>query len=319
MGLPGAPKIKFGNGDTMKSLKNAPRGIVVSSSDSEDDMNGQPKADSASKKGDVRTKYDRMFERKNQDILADHYTKLIDDGRADSEQRHGATVIGDEFMSAKRLLRGEGPQDEESDVSATGNSNTKQPKVVTGPTKDPLLVDSKRREKLLKSKKKLLKFKESGKKLVYDEDGNAHEIYELEDEDKFISRGPADAQKLKFLQEEQQRLQTADAADKAAAKVRRKEKKAKRKLRERAEQGQSMAAGVQLAPVDDVDGSEHVQEEDSVSPQYERSPEPVKKQRREQHDEESDHTYRPRDSSRKGVQWQESLDDLEAAASSLLQ
>ena len=32
----------------------------------------------------VRTKYDRMFERRNQDILTDHYTKMI--GPDDDEE-----------------------------------------------------------------------------------------------------------------------------------------------------------------------------------------------------------------------------------------
>ena len=41
----------------------------------------------------MRTKYDRLFERKNQNILSEHYTKLIDHGGSDSD---------DEFLTLKR-------------------------------------------------------------------------------------------------------------------------------------------------------------------------------------------------------------------------
>ena len=78
--------------------------------------------------------------------------------------------------------------------------------------------------------------KEQGKKLVFDDDGNAHELYELEDEDKFKERGSADTQKLQFLEAEQERLQAVDLEDKALAKAKRKEKREKKKAREEGEE-----------------------------------------------------------------------------------
>jgi ATP-dependent RNA helicase DDX10/DBP4 len=114
--------------------------------------------------------------------------------------------------------------------------------------KDALIIDSKRREKLLKSKKKLLKFKESGTKLVFDDEGNAHQIYELEDEDAFKAKGTAEEQRQKFLEEEAQRVRESDLLDKALAKDKRRAKKEKRKERERGEDGASDEDGDEEAP-----------------------------------------------------------------------
>ncbi|WES02041.1 hypothetical protein PX690_21475 [Bacillus velezensis] len=69
MGLPGAPKIKFQKGNDAKNVKNAPRG-AIESSDDDSETEKKPK-----KKEEVRTKYDRMFERRNQDVLSGHYSK----------------------------------------------------------------------------------------------------------------------------------------------------------------------------------------------------------------------------------------------------
>ncbi|KAL8673360.1 MAG: hypothetical protein Q9224_007528, partial [Gallowayella concinna] len=113
LGLPGAPRIKFLKGDNAKTLKNAPRAQDSLSSDE----GGEDAAkDRASKVAPVKTKYDRMFERTNQDILSQHYTKLIDqadnDGDDDDDDinqlRQPANVneLDDEneFLSIKRRI-----------------------------------------------------------------------------------------------------------------------------------------------------------------------------------------------------------------------
>ena len=66
MGLPGAPRIKFTRGDAeaAKKAKNAPRrGMSVESEDSASTNEGD---DTGKGQKGVRTKYDRMFERRNQ-------------------------------------------------------------------------------------------------------------------------------------------------------------------------------------------------------------------------------------------------------------
>ena len=242
LGLPGAPKIKFIAGDDAKARKNAPRAQL---DDSEDDSEGE-KGAADKKKAEVRTKYDRMFERKNQDVLADHYAKMVRDD--DIEALDGTQMSDDDLFSVKRRII---PTAEEaSDAAASSDEDEATTPAVADMdlppgakavhipgAKDALIIDSKRREKLLKSKKKLLKFKESGTKLVFDDEGNAHQIYELEDEDAFKAKGTAEEQRKKFLEEEAQRVRESDLLDKALAKEKKRQKREKRKERERGEDG----------------------------------------------------------------------------------
>jgi ATP-dependent RNA helicase DDX10/DBP4 len=220
MGLPGAPKIKFRKGDDTKKLKNAPRGL--------DNDSDEPK------KLEMRTKYDRMFERRNQDVLSSHYSKTIANDGTEVQSQYADADEDDDFLSVKRIV----PVDE---LSSSDEDDDEQAghvtKVVTGIGKGPLVIDSKRREKLLKSKKKLLKYKEKGVRLVYDEDGVAHPVCELEGEADFERRGPAAAQRAKFVEEEAERIREADIDDKQLVKQKKREKKEKKKAREVAESG----------------------------------------------------------------------------------
>jgi ATP-dependent RNA helicase DDX10/DBP4 len=229
MGLPGAPKIKFQKGDDSKMLKNAPRAALSSDEESDADDGGKK-----AKKGEVRTKYDRMFERRNQDVLSSHYSKMIADDDLDNEAvSHADADEDNDFLSVKRIMLVDDDSSSEEDeaIAAAGPTT----KVIAGIGKEPIVIDSKRREKLLKSKKNLLKFKEKGTKLVFDDEGMPHQMYELEDEDDFHQRGSAEAQRAKFLEEEAARVRDADLTDKQLAKQKRKEKREKRKAREAGE------------------------------------------------------------------------------------
>ncbi|KAJ5042204.1 uncharacterized protein L3040_004758 [Drepanopeziza brunnea f. sp. 'multigermtubi'] len=241
MGLPGAPKIKFQKGNDTKDLKNAPRRALSSDDDSEEEGAKAPK------KGEVRTKYDRMFERRNQDVLSGHYSKMIaDDGLNDEDGLQDADEDHD-FLSVKRVV----PVDDESshggDVAVSGPAA----RVIEGIGKQPIVIDSKRREKMLKSKKQLLKLKEKGTRMVFDDDGNAHQLYELQDEDDFRKRGTAQEQRMKFLEEESARVREADLDDKQLAKQKKREKREKRKAREAAEQAGSDDEAPELVNEDD--------------------------------------------------------------------
>ena len=183
MGLPGAPRIKFIKGEDTKERKNAPRASAYMSSDDESAEEGEEKAAKKKEEPKVRTKYDRMFERQNQDVLADHYSKIINDEGTmvdTKKSKGGDSDDEDDFLSVKRRFTA---GDEDLDMEGSGDdddeeegADKKDLKTVQIDGRDPLVVDSKRREKLLKSKKKLLKFKGKGAKLVYDDEGNAHEL-----------------------------------------------------------------------------------------------------------------------------------------------
>ncbi|KAI0109744.1 DEAD-domain-containing protein [Daldinia grandis] len=235
LGLPGAPQIRFQKGEDVKKLKNAPRAGLSSDSESEFDEDKKKR-----KKGEIRTKYDRMFERTNQDVLTSHYNKMIgDEGQAASD----GSDDDQDFLSVKRVLEGNDLDDaEESNGLAPGK------KIITGlGGEEPFVVDSKRREKMLKSKKKMLKFKGKGDKVVFDDEGMAHHPYRIKGEEDFIQDGSAEAQRQKFVESEAVRVKEADVSDKQLAKDRRREKKEKRKAREAMENGEAMGSMPRLS------------------------------------------------------------------------
>ncbi|KZT43393.1 DEAD-domain-containing protein [Sistotremastrum suecicum HHB10207 ss-3] len=231
LGLPGAPKIKLLSKESTKARKNAVKAPPASFSDEDEDSSAAEDSDvpapaaedSAKAKNIVRTKYDRMFERKNQNILSEHYNKLID---------HGEDSQSDEdFLTLARAdhdLDSEFP--EASDMS-------------------------KRKLKMLKSKKKMLKLQELGSKLVFDEEGGAHELYELKGDEE-LRKGDIKAAGRKFVDGLKEKLQGDDLLDREEAREKRREKKRKRKEKERMEREGDGSGLAVLAPAGDSDGYE---------------------------------------------------------------
>ena len=225
LGLPGTPQIKFHKGDDIKKIKNAPRDGMSSGSESDMDLDGEKK--DKKKKTEVRTKYDKMFERQNQDVLSKHYSKLVVDG---NNANGNESDSDDEFLSVKRRLN---DADLDAEIKKGHIGDAKVISTLGGDT--PYVIDSKRREKALQSKKQMLKFKGNPTKLVFDDDGNSHEIYELQDENDFKQAGPADEQRQKFVENESARVKQADMDDKQVARQKKRDKREKRKAREREE------------------------------------------------------------------------------------
>ncbi|KAH9947734.1 P-loop containing nucleoside triphosphate hydrolase protein [Amylocystis lapponica] len=234
LGLPGMPKIKFFNKEMAKKKKNASHAIanqsVLDSADADGNEDGDDLSEHSSseeedtttsplarsteeaaqvKSNRVRTKYDRMFERKNQSILSEHYTKLVDHS---ADQADDAS--DDDFITLKRVDH-ELPED--------------------GSLPESGFV-SKRKAKMALSKKALAKDGPRGSRLVFDDEGNPHELYEMQDAEK-VFNGPDDVKAAgrKFVEGERGKLREADVRDKAEAKEKKKEKKRKRKEREQEE------------------------------------------------------------------------------------
>lgn len=334
LGLPGAPKIKFVKGDDAKARKNAPRAHLSDTDESDAEVGDEQDGKLVgSKKADaVRTKYDRMFERKNQDVLADHYSKMIRDDETATEPNdlldgEQAQDDDDLFSVKRRIPVEELDADDAASTDGAEDDGPLGPKSVLIPgAMAPLLVDSKRREKMLKSKKQLLKLKGKGTKLVFDDEGNAHPIYELADEQQFKSAGTAEQQRQRFLQDEAERVRVADLADKAAAKDKRRAKKEKRKERERAaeeeeEDGQGDVDGADFGGEEDAlanfiadaasssgDDDEHAAEEDAEDDN------PPPKRAKKWFEEDG----KARRAGKAKEQEPETLEDLEALASGLL-
>lgn len=147
-----------------------------------------------------------MFERKNQNILSKHYSALIDHSGSGSD--------GDDFITLKRA-------DHDLDGS-----------VLQGTHEEDL---SKRKLKLGKAKRAVAKLGNRNTKLVFDDEGTAHDAYEIGDEKAFYEGGEEAVRQAerKHLEEEAERMSQVRAKDKLEAKEKKREKKRKRKERER--------------------------------------------------------------------------------------
>ncbi|AEO70720.1 uncharacterized protein THITE_2122420 [Thermothielavioides terrestris NRRL 8126] len=227
LGLPGTPQIKFQKGEDVKRLKNASRAAAISSGSDTDSDGGGGKR----KKDQVRTKYQKMAERQNQDVLSSHYRKLLGEDQAGSDGDDEA-----DFLSVKRVLEDDAQIDAAAGTTTNNNTNSSEPKVVKLGSSSTLVIDSRRREKLLRSKKKLAKYMDRGSKLVFDDEGVAHPVYELQGEADFAQEGPAEQLRREFVEAEMARVREADVADKQAARQRLREKRERRKARERGEE-----------------------------------------------------------------------------------
>jgi ATP-dependent RNA helicase DDX10/DBP4 len=262
MGLPGAPRVKFVKGEDAKCRKNAPRQLLAVSSDSEREGAGKKE------KPAVVTKYDRMFERRNQDVLSEHYAKMIDtegnegahsgnSALADADEDNDFLVVRRRFDAGDAALGGsdasssEGEAEENPPIGGSqhetratnGRAHNRKPEKPSNTIKkaiqlsnhadEMLLIDSKRREKLLKSKKKLLKFKGHGSHMHFDDDDVPHEAEYYQREEEFAKKGRPEEQREAFVQAEKERTEAADHEDKETARRKRKERKEKRRASER--------------------------------------------------------------------------------------
>jgi ATP-dependent RNA helicase DDX10/DBP4 len=173
----------------------------------------------------VRTKYDRMFERKNQSILTPHYTALI----AHDDDLAGEADDDEVFTLRRRdhALEGDSSDDDTPAVVAGTESAEKPPA-------KPLISSEDLSQRKLKqgaSRKAQLKMRPAGEKLVFDEDGEARDFYEMGK----AAEGGAGAEEARkeFVEAERARMKEADKVDRELARDKKREKKRKRKERER--------------------------------------------------------------------------------------
>ncbi|KAF9045500.1 P-loop containing nucleoside triphosphate hydrolase protein [Panaeolus papilionaceus] len=240
LGLPGTPKIKFLSREVAKQRKNASRAleeaqaeaVEPSSSESESDEesgseDGPSDEESESEKKEgtathtraakapaVRTKYDRMFERKNQNVLSEHYSKLVE---------HDSTTAANADDDDDLIVLKRADHDLSEDESVAEQEKMEDL--------------SKRKQKLGRAKKALIT-NGLGTKLVFDDDGNAHEIYKVADPDAWYKQKGglegAMQEAAMFAQQENVKMRVADVVDKAEAREKKRERKRKRKEREKA-------------------------------------------------------------------------------------
>lgn len=248
LGLSGAPKVKF----IKKTGKNFSRSGNVPNSEyvpppfkkhrnKEEDSSEEYFDDGEEFKGcgdsdgnenepqekQVKTKIDKLFNKKNQIMLWDHSEKIHSrDDEVESE---------DDFLTIKR-----------KDHALEGEPEIIEEEVLE---EKPKSVRDKRKEKL---KHRVLKAPEAERpvKLVFDDDGVAQPSWQLETEGDFLKEGDVFSRHQKYLEASKNVMDVADAHDKEVEKTKRKEKKLerKRKLKERMNNNGEEDVGVQLEP-----------------------------------------------------------------------
>ncbi|QSL66388.1 hypothetical protein MERGE_000767 [Pneumocystis wakefieldiae] len=192
MGLLGVPKIKFLQGLNSKVLKNEPRKLQKYLNDENMEKN-----DRIDKKEAVKTKYDKMFKRTNQNVISEHYRKMI--------EGDDLLIDDNDFIKVKKV---------DHDFNEE-------------PLENCFKALSKRKQKIALSKKAMLKYRPKGIKLIYDDEGNVSNIYKFQDEASFHKEGPANDQKKKYIQKEEEKMTQNDIIDKQETKEKRHQKRKK--------------------------------------------------------------------------------------------
>ncbi|KAF7366467.1 RNA helicase [Mycena sanguinolenta] len=242
LGLPGAPKIKFLTKEMAKQKKKQEKAAAANAEedsdeeedsgdegdlhDSSDEEAGEEEEEPTKPKA-VRTKYDRMFERKNQTVLSEHYSKLIDNDVDDD----------DDFITLKRA-----DHDLDEDEPETSEQSKRKQRMMASKAKRAMLTGG------------------LGKKLIFDDEGKPHELYEMEDADTWIN------EKGGIRGVEGGGAPAANVRDKEEAKEKKREKKRKRKEREKAEAGVAGEGAMVLGPDEDADDDGYVEPEFDLPP-----------------------------------------------------
>lgn len=236
LGLPGMPKLKLPKVSEAKLLKLKEKKNTNRKLKSLENANDDGEVEADNK---VRTKYDKMFQRQNQDVLSKHYLDL------NNELKGEVSDDDDDFLKVKR---------KDAEI-------TDLPELA--------INTSKRASKLALSKKKTAMRQSKGTKMVFDDDGKMHAAYELDNEDDFKKLDP-ESQKTEFLEAEMKRMSKEDAIDKDVFKQKKLEKKRRRQEIERAmEEGYSSSSDYSDVDLDrDMEHSDEEQEPVQKKPKW---------------------------------------------------
>ncbi|KAI8992101.1 P-loop containing nucleoside triphosphate hydrolase protein [Mycotypha africana] len=282
LGLAGAPKIKF----VKKAEKKLMGAQPAKKADTEDESENETAAAAAEEESKdekeeqakgQKTKYDRMFQRKNQDILSEHYNKLVDFEGDKVTLGGGMDEDDDEDFLTLQRVNHEIESDEDDEEGEEDKDE--------GDIKD-LDDENISKRKLKMTKKHKIKNMPKGEKVIFDEEGNAHAEYEFINEEDFLKAGDAKTQIKAFIDEKSTAMETADKEDKEIVRQKRLEKKIKRKERERAvTEGYS---GEESDVASDEDNVSAMSEDESESEEEEEEEEKADRKRKWYEEQESE-------------------------------
>ncbi|KAJ1727887.1 ATP-dependent RNA helicase dbp4 [Coemansia biformis] len=276
LGLPGAPRVKFVQGAARKnksyeaenSLSREEREQLrmerMEAIESENTPTAAAEGAAEGAAGDkVKTKVDKMFARKNANVLAEHYQRLVVHSDNDGGSDGGSDSEGEgEFITLKRADHT--LSDGESDASSSDEEEAPVRTIAVNPSTGlPVVVANIPSQDL--TKRQLRKIKEKVMKntrntrVVFDDDGNARSTYELKDEESFRNEGDVNAMVGEFQDRNRALMAEADVDDREVDRQRRKEKRLSRRIREREELG--LEPLPVLATADASDGGNYYDEE----------------------------------------------------------
>ncbi|WWC92167.1 ATP-dependent RNA helicase DBP4 [Kwoniella dendrophila CBS 6074] len=185
----------------------------------------------------VRTKYDRMFERKNQSILTPHYTALVSHENDKDENEDDGDDNDDVFTLARKdhalsdNEKGSDIEDDDEDLVKIAQGKD----IERDDSKEPLISSedlSKRKLKAATSKRSKLKNGPLGEKLIFDENtGESRNFYETGKDIETKFNDPKE--RKEFLEKQRKQMLVDNEIDKKVAKEKKNELKRKRKERER--------------------------------------------------------------------------------------
>ncbi|BFZ56622.1 ATP-dependent RNA helicase dbp4 [Savitreella phatthalungensis] len=222
LGLPGAPRVKFIAAAQQKALKNAKLDPGSDVSENENDEEEQPAPTGAKGK---RTRLERMFERRNQDVLASHRTNLIDnDGDSDGSSESGTS---DSDASVEDVPDETADADIDDDFLRVKRADHSITDLDPAPSQSEgalIKPDSRRAAKEALSRRKTLQRTSApSTKLVFDDDGQVHNAYAFGDE-KALGNDVAD-QIAQERQRGRDEMVEADIVDKHTVKQKRRDLK----------------------------------------------------------------------------------------------
>ncbi|KAI9296743.1 DEAD-domain-containing protein [Neoconidiobolus thromboides FSU 785] len=230
LGLPGTPNIKFFKKKD-KKMNESKVGEIINEKDNEE----EEKKKSTDKQ--TKTKVEKLFLKKNRTVLAEHYNKLVD-RESDNES------LDDDFMKIKRR-----------DHALDNNDDA-----TFGKSAEEVAAMNKRQ--ILNAKQKALKGGNKNEKMVFDDEGNAHQLYELEDGQEFLENSDIKKIQKEYIEQQNMEFKLADIHDKQLAKDKKKEKKLKLKAKFK-EDYEDTEMQVILGNDDDVSDDENNSDSDN--------------------------------------------------------
>ncbi|KAJ2782311.1 ATP-dependent RNA helicase dbp4 [Coemansia javaensis] len=251
LGLPGAPKVRFVHGASARKNKSYEDENSLTREERDQlraermraiaEENSAAATDPAAAGAKPKTKVDKLFARKNANVLASHYQSMVDHADGGSDSGGGGGGGGsdsdgdgdDDFITLKRADHALNDSDAESDAgpapvrTIATNPNTGLPVVVPNIPAQDLT-----KRQLRKIKDKIIK-NSRNTRVLFDDDGTARPVYVLQDEKTFRSQGDVAAMVDEFQTRNRALMAEADVGDRAMEREKRKEKRINRKIRER--------------------------------------------------------------------------------------